>query len=60
LKEAVQGVIEGKFSIRIVAESNLIRKEFINLAFDLAESLRILHKFHREKRKAGKDFLLQF
>jgi hypothetical protein len=41
MKEAVNSVIEDKFSIRIVAESILTTKEFLKLAFDLAESLLI-------------------
>lgn len=38
----------------------LSRKEFLKLAFDLAESLKIPHRFNRKKGIAGKDFFNSF
>ena len=38
----------------------LTRKEFLKLAFDLAESLKIPHRFNKEKGMAGKDFYYNF
>lgn len=38
----------------------LTRKEFLKLAFDLAESLKIPHRFNKEKGIAGKDFFYSF
>lgn len=38
----------------------LTRKEFLKLAFDLAERLKIPHRFNREKKTAGKDFYYTF
>jgi hypothetical protein len=60
MKEVVIGVIEGKFSIRIMAESILIRKGFLKLGFNVAENLRIPRRFNREKRKARNDFFYSF
>jgi hypothetical protein len=55
MKEAVKGVIGGKFSIRKVAESIWTTTEFLKLAFDVAKSLRIPHIFNRGKTNTGKD-----
>ncbi|KAJ4438061.1 hypothetical protein ANN_14000 [Periplaneta americana] len=38
----------------------LTKKEFLKLAFDLAETLRIPHRFNKEKKRAGKDFYYNF
>lgn len=38
----------------------LTRLEFFKLAFDLAEYLKILHHFNKEKEMAGKDFFYSF
>ncbi|KAJ4425442.1 hypothetical protein ANN_28057, partial [Periplaneta americana] len=38
----------------------LTKKEFLKLTFDLAETLRILHRFNKEKKRAGKDFYYNF
>ncbi|CAG5036361.1 unnamed protein product [Parnassius apollo] len=38
----------------------LSRKEFLKLAFDLAENLKIPHRFNKEKGVAGKDFFYSF
>lgn len=38
----------------------LSRNEFLKLAYDLAESLKLPHRFNREKRMAGKDFFTGF
>lgn len=38
----------------------LTKKEFLKLAFDLAERLQIPHRFNREKKSAGKDFYYTF
>ncbi|KAJ4437385.1 hypothetical protein ANN_17529, partial [Periplaneta americana] len=38
----------------------LTRKEFLNLAFQLAEALKIPHQFNRDKKTAGKQFHYDF
>lgn len=38
----------------------LTKKEFLKLAFDVAERLKIPHRFNREKKTAGKDFYYTF
>lgn len=38
----------------------LTRLEFLKLAFDLAEYLKIPHHFNKEKGMAGKDFFYSF
>lgn len=38
----------------------LTRNEFLKLAFDLAESLKLSHRFNKEKGMAGKDFFYSF
>ena len=38
----------------------LSRNEFLKLAFDLAEKLKIPHRFNKVKKQAGKDFYYQF
>ncbi|XP_067216924.1 uncharacterized protein [Linepithema humile] len=38
----------------------LTKKEFQKLAFDLAESLKIDHRFNKEKKMAGKHFYYDF
>ncbi|KAJ4430876.1 hypothetical protein ANN_19467 [Periplaneta americana] len=38
----------------------LSKKEFLKLAFDLAENLRIEHRFNKEKKYAGMDFYKSF
>jgi hypothetical protein len=38
----------------------LTRSEFLRLAFDLAEKIKIPHRFNKEKRMAGKDFFCNF
>ncbi|KAJ4436447.1 hypothetical protein ANN_19080 [Periplaneta americana] len=38
----------------------LTRKEFLNLAFQLAEALKIPHQFNRDKKTAGKQFYYDF
>ena len=38
----------------------LSRKEFLNLAFALAEHLKVSHQFNKEKKTAGKQFYYDF
>ena len=38
----------------------LTRKEFLKLAFDLAEQLKLPHRFNKNKQIAGKDFYYAF
>ncbi|XP_071635524.1 uncharacterized protein [Temnothorax longispinosus] len=38
----------------------LTRSEFLRFAFDLAEKIKIPHRFNKEKRMAGKDFFCNF
>lgn len=38
----------------------LMRKEFLKLAFDLAESMKIPHRFSKDKGTAGKHFYYDF
>lgn len=38
----------------------LTRNEFLKLAFDLAEILKLSHRFNKEKGMAGKDFFYSF
>lgn len=38
----------------------LMKKEFLKLAFDLAESMKIPHRFNKEKGTAGKHFYYDF
>lgn len=38
----------------------LAKKEFLQLAFDLAESLKIPHRFNKDKGIAGKHFYYEF
>lgn len=38
----------------------LTRVEFLKLAFDFAENLKIPHRFNKEKGMAGKDFFYSF
>nr|XP_022913979.1 uncharacterized protein LOC111424602 [Onthophagus taurus] len=38
----------------------LVKKEFLKLAFDLAEALKIPHRFNKEKGVAGKHFYYDF
>ena len=38
----------------------LTKKEFLKLAFDLAESLKLPHRFNRDNKAAGKNFYYDF
>lgn len=38
----------------------LMKKEFLKLAFDLAETMKIPHRFNKEKGAAGKHFYYDF
>jgi hypothetical protein len=38
----------------------LMKKEFLKLAYDLAEAMKIPHRFNKEKQTAGKHFYYDF
>lgn len=38
----------------------LSKKEFLKLAYQLAENMKIRHRFNKEKKMAGKDFYYEF
>lgn len=38
----------------------LAKTEFLKLAYDLAEALKLPHRFNKEKKMAGKDFYMSF